>query len=683
MVLFSSQNITSGENDYLSTIDALLNKKTTLYDLYVYDPAYTKIFSKHFINLKEKLSEEYIQLFSRDSYESSIYEDQLVSLPIYMKYKVMYSNIYYLNKYKKNIPETWDELIKISKFIINEEKKENNTNLVGYNGLFPNNENVYCSIYEFIYSFRETKDSPFPGYDSQAAVNALIKLKEIKDSISNDETFASDEVYNVNLMFSGNILFSNFWDAVIPPNYEITPLPGKNKGVNGSCTGGFNIGISKYISKEKQIAALKVLKFFTSKEEQKKLTTTYNVISAMTSIYDDEELCKSVNCKLIKNIQGAVRPCSSIDNYEEYKLKVIELVNDYLFNNKPAKDILTKIDNITKIYNFSIKTLNVSLVMFILLSITFFTILFSSIILFIPRFKRFFQFMSLNLEIVYIIGSLLILISGYTYFGVLKPIKCFYQKAFLILGITMIFTPILYKLIINFPEKNKVSEIIKSRKYTFILTFVIIEIILNSITLLSPYEITKIEVEDGKNFLKCKYSILALTLSIIQYIAIFIIFVIINVLIFLEWNIIETYHDLRTLTIFIGMDWILLLIFIIFSILKIKNFLVVNIARIIIIIMFSASNHFYMFVIRIFLSKVNGNSMEEEKIIDKLLYFNNQSNKTSNIVSSTTIENTNTLSELKTNSSIEKERRLASSSKIQYSNKLLSYHFSTNIHSDS
>jgi len=45
----------------------------------------------------------------------------------------------YLNKYKKNIPKTWDELMETSKYIINEEKRLNNTSIVGYNGGFHSN----------------------------------------------------------------------------------------------------------------------------------------------------------------------------------------------------------------------------------------------------------------------------------------------------------------------------------------------------------------------------------------------------------------------------------------------------------------------------------------------------------------------------------------------------------------
>jgi len=43
-----------------------------------------------------------------------------------------------LNKYNKTIPTTWDELIETGEYILDEEKKINNdSNLIGFNGLFP------------------------------------------------------------------------------------------------------------------------------------------------------------------------------------------------------------------------------------------------------------------------------------------------------------------------------------------------------------------------------------------------------------------------------------------------------------------------------------------------------------------------------------------------------------------
>jgi len=62
-----------------------------------------------------------------------------------LKYTILYSNTALLEKYNKSIPTTWDEFLTTGKYIL---EKENNKNLVGYNGYFPSNTN-YIIIYLF------------------------------------------------------------------------------------------------------------------------------------------------------------------------------------------------------------------------------------------------------------------------------------------------------------------------------------------------------------------------------------------------------------------------------------------------------------------------------------------------------------------------------------------------------
>jgi len=45
-------------------------------------------------------------------------------------------------------------------------------------------DNGMCSLVEFIYSCRESYDSPFPKLTSQTAINALELIKKIKEDIA-------------------------------------------------------------------------------------------------------------------------------------------------------------------------------------------------------------------------------------------------------------------------------------------------------------------------------------------------------------------------------------------------------------------------------------------------------------------------------------------------------------------
>ena len=43
---------------------------------------------------------------------------------------------------------------------------------------------MLSSTYEFIYFFRDTYESSFPDITSQTAINAINKIKQIKEDIS-------------------------------------------------------------------------------------------------------------------------------------------------------------------------------------------------------------------------------------------------------------------------------------------------------------------------------------------------------------------------------------------------------------------------------------------------------------------------------------------------------------------
>jgi ABC-type glycerol-3-phosphate transport system substrate-binding protein len=116
--------------------------------------------------------------------QTCMYNDKLVGLPMTIDCTLLYYNQEYLDKYNKELPKTWDDLIETGQYILNEEKKLNNTDFVPYNGLFSELEIGICSIYEFIYSFRNSVESSFPNIRSQEAVNALEKMKEIKEKLN-------------------------------------------------------------------------------------------------------------------------------------------------------------------------------------------------------------------------------------------------------------------------------------------------------------------------------------------------------------------------------------------------------------------------------------------------------------------------------------------------------------------
>ncbi len=54
-----------------------------------------------------------------------------------MDYTFLYSNGKLLNKYKRNVPKTWDQLYETGKYILEKEINiYNNTDIIGYSAFF-------------------------------------------------------------------------------------------------------------------------------------------------------------------------------------------------------------------------------------------------------------------------------------------------------------------------------------------------------------------------------------------------------------------------------------------------------------------------------------------------------------------------------------------------------------------
>ncbi|ORX81335.1 periplasmic binding protein-like II, partial [Anaeromyces robustus] len=399
--LLSPANSTAESLDFFTSIDSYLRKKSTKYDIYFYENIYTTKFEPHFINLKEWLPKEHIDMFTHvEKSESYFYNNKLVGLPAYLEHSIFYYNERLLNKYNKTVPRTWDDMIETGKYILDEEKKQNNTDLMGYSGGFIDDEIGTGGIYEFIYSFRDSIDDPLPEITSQNAVNALKTMKRIKNEISSDSIFKSLD-YTIRILKNGNGLFIKFghYNWVISSDYKITILPGCKEGLSGSILGGYNIGISKYSDKEKLEASVVTLLYMTSKEEQRRVITDFKKFSGITSLYNDEIVCKLKElCEINKNVQPIGRPISLTDDYNEYSEKFRHYVYKYLYGDDSVDplEMLKKIDDLTRIHYISIYSKDSSIGIIITLSYIALSliILSSSILLFIKKFKVCYVFMT-------------------------------------------------------------------------------------------------------------------------------------------------------------------------------------------------------------------------------------------------------------------------------------------------
>ncbi|KAL6605335.1 periplasmic binding protein-like II [Neocallimastix californiae] len=578
--LLTPQNMSYTVNNYQSMIENLLYKKSKKYDLIVFDNIYSKKFESYFLDLKDLLPQEHLDLYSEGiAAQTCIFNNKWVALPVTPLYSVLYSNMNYLNKYKKNIPKTWDELMETSKYIINEEKRLNNTSIVGYNGGFHNIEFGTCSLYEFIYSCRDSYESPFPDLLSNTTINALHQLKKIKNEISSDDYFRYTNNEVLSLLNEGNFVFIKFWDLYDFPNYKKTALPGIKPGLSGTVIGGNNIGIVKHISEERKKISLQVLSYITSRDVHKKFVMEKVIFSSIPSFYYDDEVCSVLDCEFYRGFQPIARPTWMIEKNEwnVYSLKFRTYIYEFLYGNKTAEESLRKVVNILKVHSISFITddndNNLGKIIFIILSVIFCIIIFSLIIPRIKLFSMYFKIFSYDFWIIHLVGSIILLFLCLMEFGEITSIKCKVKQAVLLLGNSLNLFPFIYELFIYFPEDIKESEYFNHHRFLIISIYNFTNIVLIILSFFVPISAYELYDPDDRKFKTCRINS---TQGIVMKESIYIInilnMLIMLFIIFKEWNIQETFVEIKLLASSIYTEVLLYIMILIFDYIKINQY---------------------------------------------------------------------------------------------------------------
>ncbi|OUM57927.1 hypothetical protein PIROE2DRAFT_16936, partial [Piromyces sp. E2] len=319
------------------------------------------------------------------------------------------------------------------------------------------------SIYEFLYSFRDSIDADLPEIGSQEYLNALEMIKKVKNTLSSDAVFRSNESHSFDLLMNNNAIFIKYWIMRNPLlkniKYKMALLPGSKEGLSCSTTVSTNIGIGIDINKEKINDAIIVLKFITSKAIQKKYLMENQLISGINSLYDDEEVCTMINCDIYKNIQSIIDPLVKLDDQEYYSTSLRNYIFDFLYGNLNAPEACKKIIDLTKIYTISIYS------------------------------KDYFL-------LILVIGSVIVMCTPFTSFGDITEWKCLLDSFTQSLGFTLILVPILYELIIRYPNQNSITVWIEDHRYLFISLFVLFSVVCNGLFYFQPHTIEEIRVDE-------------------------------------------------------------------------------------------------------------------------------------------------------------------------------------------
>eukprot|EP00833_Pecoramyces_ruminatium_P003387 jgi/Orpsp1_1/1177419/evm.model.c7180000061388.1 len=171
------KEITTPEQ-YSETIDYNLSMKSIKYDMIVIDMIDTHKFTKHFEILDPEIF--HINKYDNDLLKNiCTFNGKSYTLPLYIEYSMLYTNNDIYDKYEKTIPSTWEELAVTAKEIVMAELNNGNE-IIGYTSDMSDTEEGFVSFYEYIYSFRNDVNDPFPDIKNQEVIEAMEKLKGLK-----------------------------------------------------------------------------------------------------------------------------------------------------------------------------------------------------------------------------------------------------------------------------------------------------------------------------------------------------------------------------------------------------------------------------------------------------------------------------------------------------------------------
>jgi len=375
---------------------------------------------------------------------------------------------------------------------------------------------------------------------------------------------------------------------------------------------GDNIGIVKSLKGERKKATIEVVKFFASKEHQRETFLNKMYPTTITEILDDEEVCKKARCDLLKDVQFTGEPKFIKEASVDYRNKYKKYIYQFLYENKTKEETLKQITDITKIYYISLDTKNsyVGLIFFILIFIVSILMLLSLILLFNDKFHQIFIFLPTDFWIITVIGSILILWIPLFNYGQITTLKCHLKPFLSSIGYTFSLCPVTHKLISQFPKNTKISIWVNNHKYMFLLINILTDIIFNIISLIDQYTPKKILAENGENFEICEYNGKFSIFILIIYK--FIVAILMLFLIFVEWNISSTKHNLRLIVTVLYIDILSFAVILFVYIVNIKYYLYFFLSQIINTMIISISNFIFLYSGRIFLKiKTEGLKIEE------------------------------------------------------------------------
>jgi multiple sugar transport system substrate-binding protein len=269
------------------------------YDLVYMDVIWTSKFAAAgwLMDLSDRVTDKDLKVFLDKDVEAGRYKSKLYRIPLRSDAGMLYYRKDLLEQVGVKPPETFEELVKISRQL--QERKATRWGYVWQGAQYEGLPAMFVEILQGFGGFWVNPDTNEVGLDKPEAIQAVEFLRSvIAQGISPPGVTTYREEDTRRLFVSGETAFLRNWPYVwssandkaskIKDKVGIKPMVHAVGKTSGACLGGWGLGISKTSKHPEQ--AWKAIQYFSSKDPQRRYTLETGSISSRRDLFEDSQI---------------------------------------------------------------------------------------------------------------------------------------------------------------------------------------------------------------------------------------------------------------------------------------------------------------------------------------------------------------------------------------------------------
>lgn len=272
------------------------------YDLAYMDVVWVQKFAAAgwLADLTEKTNSLDLSAYIEGDVEGGKYQNKLYRMPFRTDAGMLYYRTDLLKKAGLKPPQTFQDLIKISKTI--QDKNLAQWGYIWQGKQYEGLAAMFTEILQGYGGFWVNPDTKVVGLDQPEALKAVQFLRQtIAEGISPPGVTTYSEEETRRLFESGNTAFLRNWpyvyalaaNSAIAGNYAIQPMVHAPGEQSGSCLGGWGFGISK--SSPHQSQAWQVIEYFNQPDIQRQFFLETGYVPSRKALFTDSILVAKYN----------------------------------------------------------------------------------------------------------------------------------------------------------------------------------------------------------------------------------------------------------------------------------------------------------------------------------------------------------------------------------------------------